>query len=202
MHLFSVLSPNYIISTLGMVGIIAIIFCETGLFFGFFFPGDSLLFTAGFLATQGYVSLPVLLFGVFCAAVLGDSVGYAFGRRVGSVLFKKNDSLFFNVKHIERAQDFYTKYGKKMIIFARFVPIVRTFAPIVAGVGKMNYRTFITYNIIGGFIWSWGMLILGYVFGSVIPNPDRYIIPVVLVIMLISASPALIDIFKNGRKLL
>ena len=200
MHLFSFLNPETIISSLGMIGVIAIIFCETGLFFGFFFPGDSLLFTAGFLATQGHVSLPILLIGTFIAAVVGDSVGYAFGVRMGPALFTREDSVVFNKEHIIRAQHFYEKYGKKTIIFARFVPIVRTFAPIVAGIGNMKYRTFITYNIIGGLVWTSGMLLMGYVFGSIIPNPDRYIIPVIAVIVIVSASPALIEIFKNARR--
>ncbi|MEI8249154.1 MAG: VTT domain-containing protein [Candidatus Taylorbacteria bacterium] len=200
MHIFSFLSPETIISSLGMIGVIAIIFCETGLFFGFFFPGDSLLFTAGFLATFGHVSLSILLIGTFIAAVLGDSVGYAFGKRVGPALFTRQDSVLFNKEHIARAQHFYEKYGKKTIIFARFVPIVRTFAPIVAGIGNMKYRTFITYNIIGGIIWTSGMLLMGYLFGSIIPNPDRYIIPVIAVIIIVSASPALIEIFKNARR--
>jgi membrane-associated protein len=201
MHLFSFLSPEVIISTVGALGVIGIIFCETGLFFGFFFPGDSLLFTAGFLATQGYVSLPLLLFGCFLAAVVGDTVGYAFGKKVGPALFTKEDSLFFNKEHITRAQHFYEKYGKKTIILARFVPIIRTFAPIVAGIGMMPYRTFISFNIIGGLVWTSGMLILGYTFGSIIPNPDKYILPVVLVIVFVSAAPALVEIFKNSRGL-
>ena len=119
---------------------------------------------------------------------------------MGPALFTREDSVVFNKEHIIRAQHFYEKYGKKTIIFARFVPIVRTFAPIVAGIGNMKYRTFITYNIIGGLVWTSGMLLMGYVFGSIIPNPDRYIIPVIAVIVIVSASPALIEIFKNARR--
>src|SRR3989344_9332548 len=141
--LHTLLEPKTLIMTLGTLGVIAIIFIETGLFFGFFFPGDSLLFTAGFLASQGYVSFAGLLIGTFLAAVIGDSVGYAFGRKVGPAIFTKENSLFFNKKHIARAQHFYEKYGKKTIILARFIPIVRTFAPLVAGIGNMEYRTFV-----------------------------------------------------------
>ncbi|MEK7641959.1 MAG: VTT domain-containing protein [Patescibacteria group bacterium] len=196
----ALLEPKALIMTLGALGVIAIIFVETGLFFGFFLPGDSLLFTAGFLASQGYVSLPLLLVGTFVAAVVGDSVGYAFGKKVGPALFSREDSVVFNKQHIVRAQNFYEKHGKKTIILARFMPIIRTFAPIVAGMGNMRYRTFITFNIIGAFVWTWGMLWLGYGLGALIPNPDRYIIPVVIVIVLTSAAPALKEIFKEARK--
>ena len=147
--LHTLLEPKTLIMTLGTLGVIAIIFIETGLFFGFFFPGDSLLFTAGFLASQGYVSLAGLLIGTFLAAVIGDSFGYTFGKKVGPTLFSREDSVIFNKKHIARAQHFYEKHGKKTIILARFMPIIRTFAPIVAGIGNMRYRTFATFNIIG-----------------------------------------------------
>lgn len=149
------LEPKTLITTVGTLGVIVVIFMETGLFFGFFFPGDSLLFTAGFLASQGYVSLAWLLIGTFLAAVIGDSVGYAFGKKVGPALFSREDSVIFNRAHITRAQHFYEKHGRKTIILARFMPIIRTFAPIVAGIGNMNYRTFLTFNIIGGFVWTW-----------------------------------------------
>jgi membrane-associated protein len=200
-YITAIINPEHLITTLGTIGVIAIIFLETGAFFGFFFPGDSLLFTAGYLASIGYVSLPWLLVGTFIAAVLGDSVGYAFGKRVGPRLFSRDDSVFFNKDHIAKAQAFYDQHGKKTIILARFMPIIRTFAPIVAGIGSMNYRTFLTFNIIGAFIWTWGMLWLGYGLGSLIPNPDRYIIPVVIVIVLVSSAPALKEIFKKGAEM-
>ena len=199
MSISALINPETIVSTLGTLGVIAIIFLETGAFFGFFFPGDTLLFTAGFLTIHGYVSLPVLLIGACLAAIAGDTVGYAFGKKIGPALFTKDNSVFFDKKHIARAQAFYEVYGKKTIIFARFLPVIRTFAPIVAGVGNMKYRTFIAYNIIGGCLWTWSMLLLGFVFGSVIPNPDRYIIPVIIVIMVVSALPTLREIF-NKRK--
>jgi len=195
--IISILNPHAIIATVGIVGVIVIIFAETGLFFGFFFPGDSLLFTAGFLASQHQISFAWLLVGAFVAAAIGDSVGYAFGKKVGPALFVKEDSIFFDKKHITRAQHFYEKYGKKTIILARFIPVVRTFAPIVAGIGNMTYRAFISFNIIGGFLWTWAMLWLGYGFGSIIPDPDRYVIPAVILIIIISALPALREIFKK-----
>ncbi len=200
MHLTSLLSPEFIISSVGTLGVIGVIFLETGAFFGFFFPGDSLLFTAGFFASQGHLSLALLLAGAFIASVAGDSVGYAFGKKIGPALFRKDDSLFFNKKHVLRAQEFYDKHGKKTIILARFIPVIRTFAPIVAGIGNMRYKTFISYNVLGGFAWTWAMLWLGYAFGSFIPNPDRYVIPAVIVIIAISASPALRELYRNVKK--
>ena len=154
MTFHDLIDPLFIIKTLGLLGVVLIVFAESGLFFGFFFPGDSLLFTAGFLASQDLISIYWLLILCFLAAVLGDNVGYAFGKKTGPMIFTKEDSLLFHKKHIEKAHKFYEKYGKKTIIFARFVPIVRTFAPIVAGVAGMDYKTFLSFNLIGGFIWS------------------------------------------------
>jgi len=193
------IDPQTLIETLGVIGVIAIVFLETGAFFGFFFPGDSLLFTAGYLASQGFISLPLLLIGAFVAAVIGDNVGYAFGKRIGKSLFNREDSLIFNKKHVVRAQLFYEKYGKKTIIMARFIPVVRTFAPIVAGIGNMNYRTFLYFNALGGFLWTWAMLWLGFGFGSLIPNPDRYVIPAIIIIILISAAPAVKEILMRKK---
>jgi membrane-associated protein len=199
MSLDILIDPLTIIKTLGLLGVVLIVFAESGVFFGFFFPGDSLLFTAGFLASQDLISIWWLLILCFIAAVTGDTVGYIFGKKVGPAIFNKEDSVFFHKKHIERARDFYEKYGKKTIIFARFIPIVRTFAPIVAGVASMKYRTFIAYNIIGGFIWTWGMLGMGYILGSLIPNADKYLTPIILVIIFISFIPAIIEYYKNKK---
>lgn len=194
----ALLAPSVLIQAVGIFGVIGIIFAETGLFFGFFLPGDSLLFTAGYLASAGHLPMSWLLCGTFLAAVVGDAVGYAFGKKVGPALFVKDNSLLFNKDHIARAQHFYERHGGKTIIIARFMPIIRTFAPIVAGIGGMRYRTFLVYNAIGGFVWTWGLLWLGKIFGSMIPDPDRYILPVVGCIVLISASPVLVQIFKAG----
>ncbi|MEI8327531.1 MAG: VTT domain-containing protein [Candidatus Taylorbacteria bacterium] len=197
MHITDIINPQFLISTLGLLGVITIIFLETGAFFGFFFPGDSLLVTAGFFASQGHLSIAALLIFTFLAAVIGDSVGYAFGKKIGPSIFTKDDSMFFNKKYILRAQEFYNKHGRMTIILARFVPIVRTFAPIIAGVGSMKYRTFITFNIIGGLLWTWSMLLIGYGFGSIVPDPDRYIIPLVLVIIFISAAPGIYKLIQE-----
>ena len=200
MQITNLLNPQFLIATLGLLGVIAIIYLETGAFFGFFFPGDSLLVTAGFLASQGHLPIGILLICTFIAAVLGDSTGYAFGKKVGPTIFKREDSVFFNKKYLMRAQEFYEKHGGITIILARFMPVVRTFAPIVAGIGNMKYRTFLAFNIIGGFLWTWGMLLVGYVFGSVIPNPDRYIVPLVFVIIIVSAAPGIYKVTKEYLK--
>jgi membrane-associated protein len=197
MSLFSALNPNTIIAVLGLTGAIVVIFAETGLFFGFFLPGDSLLFTAGLLASEGHIPFAWLLIGAFVAAVLGDSLGYAFGKKIGPAIFTKEDSVFFDKKHIARAQHFYEKHGKKTIILARFLPVIRTFAPLVAGVGMMPYKIFLTYNVIGGFLWTWGMSWFGFVFGKVVPHPDSYILPMIVLIIVISATPTLREIFKK-----
>ncbi len=199
MSLHDIIDPLTIIRTLGLLGVVLIVFAESGLFFGFFFPGDSLLFTAGFLASQNLISIWWLLILCFIAAVAGDSVGYSFGKKTGPMLFVKEDSLFFKKKHVEKAHAFYEKHGKKTIIFARFIPVVRTFAPIVAGVAQMEYKTFLKYNIIGGFIWSCGMLGLGYGLGNIVPNAEKYLTPIIIVIVLTSFIPAIIEFFKHKK---
>ena len=152
-NLINILDPMTIIKTMGLIGVFFIIFAESGLFFGFFLPGESLLFTAGFLASQNYLNISFLVWGCFVFAVFGDNVGYWFGKKIGPKIFNREDSVFFHKKHVQSAQNFYEKYGNKTIFLARFIPIVRTFAPIVAGVGKMKYINFISYNVLGGFIW-------------------------------------------------
>lgn len=190
-------SPQALISAFGLIGVITIVFLETGFVFGFFFPGDSLLFTAGLLSSQGYMPIWGLLIGVFLAAVVGDNVGYAFGRRVGPALFTKEDSAIFSKANLAKAQHFYEKYGVRTIILARFVPVIRTFAPIVAGIGNMKYSTFVKYNVIGGFVWVFSLIGLGYGFGKIIPDPDRYILPVIAIIILVSAAPVIREIYHR-----
>lgn len=194
------LDPIFLIKSLGLLGIFFIIFAESGLFFGFFLPGDSLLFTAGFLASQDYLSLIPLLIFSFIAAVLGDNVGYAFGRRYGEKIWSKEDSLFFHKKYIDKTQAFYNKHGKKTIILCRFTPIIRTFAPIMAGVGKMNYKTFFLYNIVGGFIWTFGLILLGYFLGQAIPSVDKYLLPIIGAIIIVSLLPTFWEIWKSWRE--
>lgn len=186
-----------LIKTAGYVGIVAILFAESGLFIGFFLPGDSLLFTAGFLASQGYLHIVVLMVLSFIAAVAGDSVGYAFGRRAGPAIFKREDSLLFHKDHLERARIFYERHGGKTIVLARFMPIVRTFAPILAGVGRMRYGVFLTYNLVGGFLWAVGLSGLGYFLGSVIPNIDHYLLPIIVLIIVLSIAPSVYHVLKD-----
>lgn len=175
-------NPELLIKTLGLIGVFAVLFAESGLFFGFFLPGDSLLFTAGVLASQGLINYPVLLVITFFAAVLGDNVGYWFGERVGIKLFEREDSRFFKKHHLLDAQKFYTKHGSKTIVLARFVPFVRTFAPIVAGVAKMPYRTFLIFNVMGGLLWAVGIASLGFFLGNVPIVKHNYEIVIFLIV--------------------
>ncbi len=191
--------PHKIIAAFGALGVILIIFAETGLLFGFFLPGDSLLFTAGFLASQDLISFWPLAIGVFLAAVLGDSFGYWFGKMTGQAIFTREDSRFFKKHYVHDTQAFYEKHGKKTIILARFMPIIRTFAPIMAGVANMKYRTFITYNVIGGFIWAFGSTVAGYFLGKTIPNADKYLTPIILVIALSSFIPAFVHMYRRKK---
>jgi membrane-associated protein len=200
-EILNAIDPITIIKTLGLIGVLFIVFAESGLFFGFFLPGDSLLFTAGLFASQGFLNIYLLLLGAFIMAVLGDSFGYWFGKKIGPKIFTKEDSFFFQKKHVERAHNFYEKYGNKTIILARFVPIVRTFAPIVAGVGLMKYRSFVTYNLIGGFVWSFGMVLAGFVLGNVVPNIDKYILPIILLIIFVSILPIIFEFVKSKKKI-
>ncbi|MBI2632887.1 MAG: VTT domain-containing protein [Parcubacteria group bacterium] len=186
-----------LIITIGYIGLFGIIFAESGLFVGFFLPGDSLLFTAGFLASQKILDISVLIPLTFIAAVIGDSFGYTFGRRVGYKLFRKEDSIFFHKDHLERARIFYEKYGGKTIIVARFIPVVRTFAPILAGIGKMHYPSFLLYNIIGALVWATGVTFLGYFLGNAIPGIDKYLLPIILFIIVVSILPGVMHILRN-----
>ncbi|MFA4937127.1 MAG: DedA family protein [Patescibacteria group bacterium] len=186
-----------IIKTVGYAGLFGIIFAESGLFFGFFLPGDSLLFTAGLLASQGWLNIWLLITGTFIAAVVGDSVGYAFGYRIGPRIFNRPKSFLFHPEQLERAKHFFDEHGGKTIIIARFIPIIRTFAPILAGVGKMKYSYFLSYNIIGGILWAIGVTLVGYFLGSIVPGIDRYLWPIIILIILTSLLPTFIHVVKD-----
>ncbi|HJX45566.1 MAG TPA: VTT domain-containing protein [Patescibacteria group bacterium] len=188
------------ITTIGIVGLFGVIFAESGLFFGFFLPGDSLLVTAGLLASQGFFRIEVLMPLLIFAAIAGDSVGYWFGRKVGQAIFKKEDTFLFKKSHITKAHAFYEKHGGKTIIIARFIPIIRTFAPIVAGAVDMTYKKFISFNVFGGIFWVSLMLLFGYFLGNVFPNIDKYLLPVIAVIILLSILPGIIEVFKNNKE--
>jgi membrane-associated protein len=188
------------------IGVALIIFAESGLLIGFFLPGDTLLFTSGFLVQAGILNINIaaLVVILFTAAVLGDTVGYSFGSRVGRKLFNRKDSKLFKKSHLEAAEKFYEKYGGKTIIFARFVPTVRTFAPIVAGASKMRYRTFLIYNLIGAFLWAGCITMLGYGLGGWFKsrglNIDQVLLPCLAAIVIISAMPAVIHLIRNPQQ--
>jgi len=246
------LQLEQLIETVGYIGLFAIVFAESGLFFGFFFPGDSLLLTAGLLSSrqvprmlrfigtrlswtalcrpdlicptylswcaqpscqqsppfallydQPYLNIYILLPLLFVAAVLGDTVGYWFGVKTGPLLFKREDSLFFKRRHLLKAQAFYEKHGGKTITLARFLPIIRTFAPIVAGAAEMKYRRFALFNVLGGFVWAIGVTLLGYVLGRLfgsIEGVDRYFTLLVLAFFFIPGLPTLIHLWRENRE--
>ncbi len=187
-----------LIRAVGYLGIFGIIFAETGLLVGFFLPGDSLLFTAGFLASQDYLNIYLLMGVSFVAAVVGDATGYAIGHRVGRRLFRKPESLLFKPDHLDRAEAFFIKHGGKAIIIARFLPIVRTFIPVVAGVGAMSYSRFLSYNVIGAVLWAMGVTLAGYFLGSAIPSVDRYLLPIILGIIIVSVLPTAIHVWRES----
>lgn len=188
-----------LVQAIGYPGLTTIIYLESGVFFGFFLPGASVLFTAGLLASKGIFNVWVLIPLVTIAAILGDSTGYWFGKKVGVALFKREDSRFFKRAHVDMAREFYDKHGVLAIALARFVPIVRTFAPIIAGVVNMQYRTFLTYNIGGALAWAAGVTFLGYYLGETVPFVSKYITPIILVIILITLIPIAWEFWKKIR---
>ncbi len=187
------------IKAVGYVGVFGMIFAESGLLVGFFLPGDSLLFTAGFLAAQGYLSIWILAPLAFVAAVLGDAVGYGIGHRLGRSLFNRAESTFFKPEHLRRAELFFERHGGLAIVLSRFLPIVRTFTPVVAGAGRMRYPRFALFNVVGGFVWAVGVSLAGYFLGSAIPNIDRYLLPIVLAIIVASVAPTSIHLWRENR---
>jgi membrane-associated protein len=176
-----------------------IVFVETGFFVGFFLPGDSLLVTAGVFAAGGLVSLRWLLFPVMLCAIIGDQIGYWVGRAAGHTLYKREDSFFFRQSHLQRAHDFYEKYGGKTVIFARFIPIIRTFCPPVAGAARMPYPRYLAYDLCGGIVWVGSMILGGYFLGRSIPNISQRIHYVIVVVVFLSILPAIIGVFRARR---
>ena len=196
------IDPQQLLRSFGTIGLFLIIFAESGLLIGFFLPGDSLLFTAGLFASSGRLNIWVILVGCFVAAVAGDQVGYAFGKRVGPSIFNRPNSRLFKQEHVQRANEYFEEHGAKTIVMARFVPIVRTFAPILAGVGTMPYRTFLIFNIAGGFLWAVGVTLLGYFLGEQIgaDNIDKYLLPIIGVVIILSLIPPLLEYRKHKKK--
>ena len=200
----SIFDPKQLVESLGYWGghlaIWSIVFAESGLLIGFFLPGDSLLFAAGFLASQDYLNIFALVIGCFICAVVGDNVGYATGKHFGHKLFSREDSMFFHKNHIVKAQEFYEQHGKKAIVLARFLPVIRTFAPIVAGIGNMHYAAFLKFNLLGGLAWTSILSILGFVLGKSIPDVDKYLLPITLAIVVISLIPSLLHLLPEREK--
>jgi len=186
----------------GLFGITLIIFSETGLMVGFFLPGDSLLVTAGLLTYRGDIGTNVFMTCILltCAAICGNSLGYFIGSKAGPMLFRKEKSLLFNPKHLKTAHEFYERHGGKAIIMAQFVPIFRTFTPVVAGIGAMNYRRFISFNIVGAIAWIHGMVLLGYLLGNVFPKAVKHIDQLIIIIIVISLLPMIIHYFMEKRR--
>jgi membrane-associated protein len=193
-----------LITGAGLWAIYATVFVESGLLIGFFLPGDTLLFAAGLYASlPGGFNIFYLIVGTIMAAILGDNFGYFLGSKYGARVFKREESFFFHKDHARKAEEFYKKYGPITIVLARFIPVIRAFAPVLAGVGKMNYGTFVAYNIIGGILWVSSMSLLGYYLGSQIPNIDKYVLPIILTAVIGSIiAPPLITLarrmVKNG----
>lgn len=204
--LYGILTGAYSLDALiqwgGYVLLVAIVFAETGLLIGCFLPGDSLLITAGLLAAAGHLNIWWINVLLIVAAIVGDSVGYAIGARLGPHIFTREKSLLFNPKHVVRTQHFYEKYGPKTIVIARFVPIIRTFAPVLAGVGAMHYRRFLTYNVLGGIGWVASMSWAGYLLGHAVPNISKHMHLLVIVIIVLSCIPIAVEIYRERRKAL
>ena len=194
------LDPLAIVRAGGYFGIAMLVFAESGLLIGIFFPGDSVLFVAGLLCTGGFLSFWPLVLIVAAAAILGDSVGYWFGIKAGDSFFKRKDSRFFKQAYVARTQKFFETYGGRAIVLARFVPVVRTIAPVLAGVGRMTYKKFLSYNMIGGILWGAGMVSLGYFLGSIIPNSEQYVLPLSLIVIALSFLPILFNLIWNRKQ--
>jgi membrane-associated protein len=194
------MNPESLIDAFGTLGILAVVFAESGLLIGFFLPGDSLLFTAGLLASRGFSNIVLLMVGCALAAVAGDQVGYVIGRRAGPALFRRPDSRFFHQRNVERARAYFDEHGSKTIILARFVPVVRTFAPVVAGVAQMQYRRFVTFNVVGGVAWGAGVTLAGYLLGNTIHDIDKWLLPIILLIGAVSFVPVMREVWRLRRE--
>jgi len=189
-----------LIRIVGFYGLIAIVFAETGLLVGFFLPGDSLLITAGLFAARGDLNIVALIPTLIVAAIVGNATGYWIGKRTGTALYSRPDSLLFRREHVRMTHDYYEKHGGKTVVLAQFIPILRTFAPVVAGVGQMGYRSFATYNVLGAILWVSSMTLAGYLLGNLVPNIEKRIHIVVAVVILVSLIPPAIALLKSRRR--
>lgn len=197
--LLIVFDINSLIQSGGILIVAFIVFAESGLLIGFWLPGDTLLLGAGIIAAQGEINLFLLIFTVVLAAIIGDNLGYSIGKRTGHKIFNKEDGIFFQKDHVRRAERFYEEHGGKTIILARFIPVVRTFAPLVAGVGKMDHKKFLIYNIVGALLWGAGVVLLGYWFGSKIPHLEQYIQYVLIAIIVFSLGSSVVHILREEK---
>ncbi|HEX4776701.1 MAG TPA: VTT domain-containing protein [Acidimicrobiia bacterium] len=195
------LDPNYLIETFGTIGLILVIYAESGILLGLVFPGDSLLFTAGLLASQHKFGLNIFFIagGAFAGAVLGAQTGYWLGKRFGPALFQRPDSRVFKQEYVEKSKEYFERYGGKTVVIGRFVPFVRTLVPMVAGIGAMELRAFTVFNVIGAALWAAGVSVAGYFLGKTIPNVDHYLLPIIGVIILVSVIPPALEIRKQRK---
>jgi membrane-associated protein len=195
-----IFSIEEILRTFGYFALFGFVFAESGLFFGFFLPGDSLLFTAGIIAANGHLNIYAVIMGSIICAFLGDQVGYWTGKKFGKAFFSKPDTFFRKPIYMEKAEKFYLKHGKKAIVLARFVPIVRTFAPILAGTGRMNYSTFVTYNALGGIFWCTLLIGSGYILGNILPKSGEVLTLIILAIIVVSMIPITNEAYREWKK--
>jgi membrane-associated protein len=189
-----------LIRLVGFYGLIAIVFAETGLLVGFFLPGDSLLITAGLFAARGDLDIRLMIPSLILAAIVGNATGYAIGKRTGKALYSRPDSLLFRQEHVRMTHDYYERHGGKTVVLAQFIPILRTFAPVVAGVGEMGYRRFATYNVVGAILWVTSMTLAGYLLGNLVPNIEQRIHIVVAIVIAISLMPPAIAYLRSRRR--
>jgi len=198
----SFLEPTHLIQAFGLIGVSFIVFAETGLFFGIIFPGDSLLFAVGILGAEGHLNIWVYVVALIISAILGDNFGYMTGKKLGPKIFKKENSFFFDKEYIEKSEKFYKKYGVFTIIIARYTPVVRTFAPILAGVGNMEYKKFLKWNIIGGIFWVSSIVLPSYFLARQIDGLDKYIVPVFILAAIGTAVPVIFQAIKRKRAII
>ena len=196
----NILNPEFLINSFGCLGIFSVIFLESGFFFAFFLPGDTLIFTVGFLASAGILNIGISWMGLVVATYLGGVVGYLFGKRVGHAIFFKKGSFLFDPRNLEKTKIFYQKYGKWAVVLCRFVPVIRTFVPILAGVGEMNLLTFLKYNIPGALLWPTVVMSVGYFFGSQLPGIHKYVMPTIGVLFFLTLVPIFWAMFKKRKE--
>ena len=195
----NLLDPTHLVRDFGYLGLFITVFLESGIIFGFFLPGDSLLFAAGLLASQHHLNIFAVIILSVSGAILGNNAGYYTGKKTGHTLFNRPKSWIFSPRRVREAHIFFEREGGRALILARFIPAVRTFVPIIAGVGEMPYKTFFKFNALGGLLWGILLPLLGYTLGKTVPDIDKYLLPAIAVIIVLSALPVLLHYHKNKR---